>query len=282
MEEVIGALVSGIMPFVMIVFLIHLIGGILSRIFAPDRGQRRGRRGSRTDSRRTADEKGLDGENTINNLLAGTLDPCRYRVFSDLIVGSNGNTTQIDHVVVSQQGIFVIETKNYAGWIYGDPSQPQWTQTVFGKKSRFQNPLRQNYKHIKALEQVLGLPFECFKSIVAFAGDAEIKTVMPPNVIYSSEAVSYIENNEVCILSVCQAQRAAAVLESLRNSNDEAARRAHVDNLSRNHRPVGPGASAPPCPRCSSHMVLRRARNGSGPFWGCSSFPKCRGVRKCS
>ena len=36
------------------------------------------------------------------------------------------------------------------------------------------------------------------------------------------------------------------------------------------------------CPLCSSGMVKRTARNGSNAgseFWGCSTFPKCRGVR---
>jgi hypothetical protein len=69
------------------------------------------------------------------------------------VLPSQGSTTQIDHVLVSVYGIFVIETKNMKGWIFGDERSAQWTQSIFGKKSRFQNPLRQNYRHVKALAE---------------------------------------------------------------------------------------------------------------------------------
>ncbi|WP_350617509.1 nuclease-related domain-containing protein, partial [Pseudomonas sp. HY7a-MNA-CIBAN-0227] len=70
----------------------------------------------------------------------------------------NGGSTQIDHVIVSIYGIFVIETKNYKGWIFGNEKQRQWTQAFpNGRKYKFQNPLRQNYLHIKTLADLLEL-----------------------------------------------------------------------------------------------------------------------------
>ncbi len=57
--------------------------------------------------------------------------------------------TQLDHVVVSRFGVFVIETKNYRGWIFGSEKQPQWTQQIYRQKNRFQNPLHQNASSAK-------------------------------------------------------------------------------------------------------------------------------------
>lgn len=61
-------------------------------------------------------------------------------------------TTQIDHVFLSPFGVFVLETKNMRGWIFGSENQAQWTQQIFKQRFKFQNPTRQNYKHLKALE----------------------------------------------------------------------------------------------------------------------------------
>ena len=62
---------------------------------------------------------------------------------------------QIDHVVVSIYGIFVIETKNYSGWIFGDENSQYWAQVIYKTKNRFYNPILQNRGHIKALQGLL-------------------------------------------------------------------------------------------------------------------------------
>lgn len=104
------------------------------------------------------------------------LDKETYRRFHNVIVPARNGTTQIDHVIVSPYGIFVVETKNYQGWIFGSANQAQWTQSIYGKKHRFQNPLRQNYRHIKCLSDYLDLPEDRFHSVVFFIGDCKLKT----------------------------------------------------------------------------------------------------------
>jgi hypothetical protein len=93
-----------------------------------------------------------------------------------MISDNMGGTTQIDHIVLSKYGIFVVETKNYKGWIYGDAKSRTWTQVIYRKKTKFQNPFFQNYKHILCLADSTGVPKECFYHIVFFAGDCELKT----------------------------------------------------------------------------------------------------------
>lgn len=62
-------------------------------------------------------------------------------------------------------GIFVIETKNYKGWIYGSERDRQWTQVIYKRKERFQNPLRQNCRHTKVLSELTGIPHNLFKLV---------------------------------------------------------------------------------------------------------------------
>lgn len=94
-----------------------------------------------------------------------------YRALKNVTIATSNGTTQIDHVIVSKYGVFVIETKNFQGWIFGAENQAQWTQSLpGGRKFRFQNPLHQNYRHIKALSDFLGLSENHFHSVVMFWG----------------------------------------------------------------------------------------------------------------
>jgi len=117
--------------------------------------------------------KGFLGETVINVAMWLKLEKDVYHRLNGITLPrANGGSTQIDHIIVSVYGIFVIETKNYKGWIYGSENKRQWTQ-VFqnGSKFKFQNPLRQNYLHIKTLADLLGLELSYFHSMIAFIGE---------------------------------------------------------------------------------------------------------------
>ena len=80
--------------------------------------------------------KGWLGEKVTQFGLWHQLNDQTYRRFHDVIVPARNGTTQIDHLLVSCYGIFVVETKNYNGWIFGDEHAAQWTVSQFGKKFR--------------------------------------------------------------------------------------------------------------------------------------------------
>ncbi|AFQ19719.1 nuclease-related domain-containing protein [Bacillus thuringiensis] len=141
--------------------------------------------------------KGKAGEKLVKRIL-GKLDSEGYCVLHDVTVYTEyGDTTQIDHIVISETGVFVIETKNYEGWIYGTEKSARWTQGIFRKKSSFQNPFRQNYKHIKAIEWVMEQQLPCI-SIAAFHPKCSIKRVHVPSkdkhVLYYNELQKCIES----------------------------------------------------------------------------------------
>ncbi|EGQ7821240.1 NERD domain-containing protein, partial [Vibrio parahaemolyticus] len=141
--------------------------------------------------------KGVFGEFLMNRLLS-KLPESDYTLIKDVTLPTSDGTTQVDHIVVSKYGIFVVETKNMKGWIFGSARQKQWTQKIYRHSSKFQNPLHQNYKHIKALETLLGCSEEHLHSVIVFIGDSTFKTEMPPNVTYARGSIRYIQQfNEV-------------------------------------------------------------------------------------
>ena len=219
-------------------------------------------------------QKGARGERRVAQLLRAGL-PDEYRIMNDVYLPlPDGTTTQIDHIVVSQYGIFVIETKTYSGWIFGDEKSPEWTQSIYHKKSRFQNPIRQNYKHICALEDNLGIDKSYFHSVVVFAGDCTFKTPMPNGVVYSRRAADFIRSFDRQIIKVKQLDEIVSVIAAWQETLSKEQIRNHIANLEKRHSAACEG-EAPRCPYCGCEMVL--CVDNDQPFYVCESYPKCCG-----
>ena len=139
--------------------------------------------------------KGALGEWALNRVLVSEL-PASYQHYRNLVIpAEKGDFTEVDHLVLSPFGIFVIEVKNYRGWIFGSERQPQWTVQHFRSKHQFMNPLHQNYKHTEAVKQLLGLSGQdgdSVHSIVAFSLRAQFKFQIPQNVMYTDLVGDYI------------------------------------------------------------------------------------------
>ncbi len=221
--------------------------------------------------------KGKVGEARVRSAVGKQLPAEVYKSFDDLTLPSRGGTTQVDHVIVSRFGVFVVETKNMKGWIFGSANQASWTQVIYGKKTKFQNPLRQNFKHVKAVQELLGLPENKILNVVVFTGAAEPKTAMPPSIVWGAKNLpAYVTSKRTQILGDLEVQQILAKLESATLQTTPNAKREHVKHVRklRTERP-----SRMSCPRCRSSMVVRTNRKTEEEFWGCSRFPKCKGTR---
>lgn len=144
------------------------------------------------------------------------------------------STTQVDHVLVSRKGIFVIETKHYKGWIFGAAKSKVWTKTIYKEKNKFQNPIHQNFKHVKAIEKLLDfLDPVSIHNIVVFSGDAIFKTPKPNNVYYLKELISAIEYYTDDVLSLNRVQFCVGRLEYQRLALTSETDIEHKANLTR-------------------------------------------------
>jgi hypothetical protein len=223
--------------------------------------------------------KGIFGEFQVN-LILKRLPQDEYHLIKDVTLPTENGTTQIDHVVVSQYGVFVIETKNMKGWIFGSANQRQWTQRIFKHSSKFQNPIHQNYKHLKTIETLLDIDQNALFSVIVFIGGSTFKTEMPSNVTYASGCLSYIYTHSEKLLSHAQVNEVIQGLESGRLERGFSTNKAHKSHVREIKQQKAGSAS---CPKCGAHMILREAKKGpnaGSKFWGCSNFPRCRGILK--
>lgn len=159
---------------------------------------------------------GFRGELRVRALLRQHLGRGDYHAIHDVTLPTSAGTTQIDHILVSRHGVFVIETKTMKGRIHGRGSERVWTQSVFGRTYPFLNPLRQNFKHVKAVAALLGLGSWQIHSIVVFAGDASFADPLPENVVSIRDLVAAIRLRRRLVLDDAGTREAIARLEGAR------------------------------------------------------------------
>lgn len=222
--------------------------------------------------------KGYLGEKAVEKILA-TLPNEQYVVYNNILLKTDYGTTQIDHIVLSVFGVFAIETKNYQGWIFGNERDDYWTQNIYGKKTRFKNPILQNYGHFKAIERVFS-DFDELKiiPIVAFSGRSELKVnVNSENVIKFSQLKGRIGSYTLKLMNFETVRKMGEVL--IHNNIDSKENRIEHNtkiksNLKNNNIKIANNI----CPRCGGNLVNRNGKYGS--FIGCSNYPKCRFTKK--
>ena len=182
--------------------------------------------------------KGKMGEFAVAAHVKLYLDRDSYTLLNDCTLPDEQNqTTQIDHILLSPFGIFVIETKNYKGWIFGSQHQKTWTQKIYKKSFKFQNPLHQNYKHQKVLEDILSdiVDSQYIHSLVVFMPDCEFKTQMPQNVFRGAGWTDYVKNFQEVTIPPMKLKRIQLRIEKEVLEKSWKTNRQHVENLKLKH-----------------------------------------------
>ena len=177
-----------------------------------------------------------DGEALVSSELQANFSAPDFHLLNHITLNIGDSTTQIDHILVSRFGVFVIETKDFRGWIFANNKHSTWTQVTYSGKYKFQNPIFQNLRHVKAAQELLDfLPPSTIKSVVVFVGSGEFKTEVPAGVYSLSELIEYLRNHSEEILSLNRIQFSVGRLETTRLAVSEQTDLEHLQNLERRH-----------------------------------------------
>lgn len=217
---------------------------------------------------------GWVGETKTKFHLWLNLDSRLYRKIHNVIVPAKIGTTQIDHLIVSPYGLFIVETKNLKGWIFGAYNQPRWTQVIFGYKYYFQNPIHQTFRQMKTLAKYLEINELLINTVIYFNGGCRFKTLLPSNVI-NRHLARYIKSYQEQALSEDEIRFILQKINQLKldptlNNTD------HVKALRDRY------SSTVTCPKCGSALIERTTTKGYGrnsKFLGCTNYPNCRYTR---
>ena len=199
------------------------------------------------------------------------LPKSEYIILNNIVIKTKENTHQIDHIVLSKFGIFVIEMKNYYGLITGSEYSNKWIQYLGKNKYYFYNPIRQNYGHIKALEEVLGLDANIFISIICISNQARL-SVQARNVVN----IDYLNDLIKEYKKVVVKEDLMRIKERLEKSNirNIKIRRHHTKEIKKYISNEQKKINNMICPKCNGKLVERSGKYGR--FIGCSNYPKCK------
>lgn len=202
--------------------------------------------------------------------------PDEYTIFNNLLFENNGYSTQIDHLVVSQYGVFVIETKGYKGWILGGEYSEKWTQNIYGNKFEFYNPIKQNDGHVRFLRHLLKSSVDIpFIPIVVFNNDAVLKVFVKDHIVINRHSLNnaILQYHDIVvseetfnwIVKTIHANSTVVDKEEMRKHNENVnARKFRTQSYIKNGI----------CPECGGTLIKRKGKYGS--FYGCSNYPKCK------
>ena len=211
--------------------------------------------------------RGMIGEYQVRRALGNNVEGLKY-VINDVIIVNNGKSSQIDHIVILRTGIFVIETKNYSGSIYGSETSRNWTQVLaYGKvKNKFYNPIMQNKSHIYALSELLGRK-NIFKSVIVFPKAKLHLNVGTPVVnirLLRKELTSYNK----AILTSQEIENFYNVIMYYKET-PPVTNKEHVASIKEMKQKIEDNI----CPRCNSKLILRAGVQGR--LYSCSNYPTC-------
>ena len=207
------------------------------------------------------------------------------------IFKEDGTTTEIDALLIHPSGIYIFESKNYKGWIFGSENQQYWTQVLSrgrGKsyKNSFFNPIIQNKVHLKWLSYYLNQYTPNLYSYIVFGNDCQLKEIHLNSdrhkVIQTWQVIGAIDQ-QACqspvYLSPEQIDDLYRMLLPL-TKRKQVIKERHINSIAQNKQRR---EAEKICPRCQHGLVLRTAAKGSKAgqkFWGCSNFPRCRFTQK--
>ena len=228
-----------------------------------------------------AEAIGDHGEKRVSSFLE-YLDCEDYWVFNDILILNGKYTTQIDHIIISRFGVFVLETKNVHGKVYGNENSEFWKQFLpdigyrrygFTQEHHLRNPIWQNEGHIKTLRRlVFGSEIPIY-GVILFSGGTELFITTNQPVLNMWEVVPYIKQYRSVVLTSEQMNYYRNRLLSV-ISISSADREKHLDNVYRNMERRDESVLNGRCPRCGGKLVLRTGKYGS--FYGCSNYPQCK------
>ena len=239
---------------------------------------------------------GALGEKRVGNAL-GTLSKIGVtgKILQNVYIPkSDGTTTEIDILYITEKGIFVIESKNYSGWIFGNEKDYYWTMSLpNGRKDSFYNPVKQNNGHIRYLKEYLAQDIPMF-SFIVFSDRCELKKIT-----VNSNNISIIQRKELIdevkrvfdfhnnVFTEKETEELFLKLKDL-TQVDNAVKQRHIETIKRKTEAGFTDNKTDDlndtyiCPKCGSPLVLRQTKKGKNAgkeFYGCSSFPKCRYIK---
>ena len=172
---------------------------------------------------------------------------------------------QIDHIEIRKNGVFVIETKNIAGRVFGTPISDEWLQVLYKKTHNHKNPLKQNESHIYHIRKIISNKYPIISVVVMVQNNSS--DINSDNVIDLKNLRKFLRKYKAP--KKITKKQMKQIYIKLIQSGDNISNRKHLKNIKKTQKQLKKGI----CPRCGNKLIERESIYGN--FIGCSNYPKC-------
>ena len=194
------------------------------------------------------------------------------RLINDVVLyDENRKTFQIDHIFINSRGIWIIETKNWSGFVRGDEMNNDWFQKRKNRFERRYNPIQQNWVHCDKIQRLLGkyTPINC---LVVFV-KANISSIKSNYICNLKDLTSVLFRNTGKHLTNFEIEQYYKKILFLKNKcNISSEEHEEIITNYRNRYSAGF------CPKCNGRLVRRKSKNGD--FYGCDNYPRCKFTKR--
>lgn len=195
----------------------------------------------------------------------------KYIILRNIMIIVDNVSYHIDYVVVSDYGIFVIESRKGSGLVLGNQYDNDWIQCYGLKKYFFENPIRINNGNIKALSSILGIDIGKFVSIICLSDKVKLSVTSRTDVVKLEYLLGIISKYKD--ISIENKKDIAKDIKIL-NVKSKKIRKNHINKI----RNQANRMSDLVCPKCGHKLITRNGKYGK--FYGCSEYPKCKYTHK--
>lgn len=193
------------------------------------------------------------------------------KIIRDIIIpkiDDNNVTSQIDNVIISRRGIFVIEIKNFSGKIYGADEQKEWTQSLnYGKNNyKFYSPVKQNKTHVNRIKEHIKFEIDIFSVIIFIKADI---SSLKSNYTYDIKRFKKFYRNQKIKYSNSEIEHIYNYFSHFKKNKVKTTKE-HVKGIKDKQKMIEKNI----CPYCNKKLVLRTGKYGD--FYACDNYPKCK------
>lgn len=190
-------------------------------------------------------------------------------LFNCYLPTNNNGTSELDVIMVHKSGIYVFESKNYSGWIFGNENDKMWTQVLKNNKNvhkeHFLNPIIQNKTHIKWLKNILNTNYPIY-SIIVFSKRCKLKNININNEYLKVTKREYLKKiiNKMSNTSLLNNEDIDKIYEILYpyTQVSELDKQKHIQNI---YNKINQNEII--CPKCGNTLVIRTTKTNNSKFY---------------
>lgn len=197
----------------------------------------------------------------------------KYKLLSNILIKTKYTTFNIEYVLVSIYGIFVINIKDCKGEIVGSENDEYWINNINNRTKFLKNPVIESNEYIEALMHKLEVSdSELFIPIIAFSNNCDLRASSTYRIVRVNQIKRAIQKNMKIRLSCYDMILFVNKLRSKNNTIEKVEKDIKLEIIKENKKDIDI------CPKCGADLISRKGESSA--YKECSNYPECKYITR--